>query len=341
MELATISNNLKSITGKFNLQPVTSRLQQLRLFQALYLVALIMQFSFIFGGDLSYDQLLNVGLLALAAMAVELWPKVVATWETLLGRVIIILTYAIIGNFAVAFASLKLNEIVGIDPSPLFYSISFVTLLMAPMWILTITLLAMAFYMVFIQFAVLFRVIMRLLRIAHDKDGKDIKYPITTAIVRLILAPSMFFVLVMALNSYSGDLSTISFSSGKGENKQSIPSQELLEELKQSFQTNAEIQVSDLNTVANTESDDNAPQVEQLRDHLEQEEADSNNMKGLNKLIAAFVHHVELYPKIQCIKSNEEHALYVGENDILVSKPNPDSPTGYDFSVRTCTLKSY
>ena len=316
---------------------MSSRFNQLKLFQKFYLFALFLLLLLAINDDLTDSNLNSIGLIALLALAIELWPKVVATWETLLGRVLIILSYAIIGNFSFAFAGQELNKIVGIDPSPLYYSISFVTLVMAPLGILFMTLLVMIFYMIFIQVALLFKVLMRLLRIGHGKKNNGIKYPITTALSRLILAAPMFMTLEAAIGSYSGDLSDVSFSARKSNSQQEpvkLGTQDVLDEIKNELKK-AAVE----NKAKEVDSTEPKPAFTELAEALEMNEKEP--ITRLDQAIAAFVHNVELFKHSQCVKAENEHVMYIGENDILVSKPNPNSKTGYDFSVRPCTLKSY
>ena len=310
------------------LKPITERLAHLKLFQSLYLLALVLMLVFAIQGAFEKTKIVVVGLIALTALAIELWPKFVMIWETLLGRVIIILTYAVIGNFAVAFAARKLNEIVGIDPSPLFYSISFATLIMAPAWILTLTLFAMALYTIAIQIGVLLRVGLKYLRLIKNEQN-GMRYPITTAFTRLILMPAMFTTLVSGIESYDGR-STINVVNKQG--RQAEDSKELTEAVEPEL-------------LESTGEAKDAKSAEELPGALEQAAENDNEQEdenmNLDKLIAAFVHNVELFEYSQCIKAKNEHVIYIGESDILVSRPNPDSQFGYDFSVRSCTLKSY
>jgi len=329
-------------------KPIKERLSHLKLFQSLYLIALLLMLAFAMQDAFEEGNVIFVGMIALAALAIELWPKFVAIWETLLGRVVIILSYAIIGNFAVAFASQKLNEIVGIDPSPLFYSISFATLLMAPIWILTMTLLAMALYTIAIQIGVLLKVTLKKLRLIKNEDD-GMRYPVTTAFTRLILMPAMFMTLVSAIDSYGGDATARVVD----EQGQEIESKSLIsaisEEFSKSQRQSAEPEVAEQKLPENESSDSSPSENNQaISDDTENDSEDKNadanedvNKVNLDRIIAAFVHHVELFKYSQCIKTKKEHVIYIGDSDILVSKYVPDSRYGYEFSVRPCTLKSY
>ena len=314
-------------------QKVIEYTKPLTVWQKLYFFSFfIVVFELIFGSepvDLSV-----AGLVALAALSIELWPKFVHLWESILGRVLVLATYIIVTNFAIAAASHQLNQIVGIDPSSLFYATGFVSVLMAPVWIVVITLIGMLLYAIFKYLWFFITLIPWLIGLYEKTPNKVEKLPKTTRLAKIIMLPVMFMALVSILELY-GDTddnfiadAVDSFEQGKS----------VGEEL----------------AAGNTEQ----AAAELDKPQTEQQESDSGVELGevsvngvsvgnwskynrMNRMIATFVYYVEGFKYSQCQKMDEqERIVSLGEYDILGITPD-DSDIGYKFTVRPCKLKSY
>lgn len=317
-----------------------NRFQQLTAPQKVYIYAFVLLVIYYFTDD--WLSLSTVGFVAIIAMSMEVWPKFVRAWNNLLGRFIIIVCYAIIANFAVAFAAQKLNEIIGIDPSSLFYSIGFATLLMAPIWMLSLSALVMAFYTIVLQVWVLIRLILKLLRVEKYVNTYTPQTRLSMVVLKLFLIPSMFSTLFATLTYYDGDIDANEIERAIAvleENEEKIP----LVAVHHKDATPILAKSTTSNGI--TETTVTPPLGEDSQDEIvaERSASDENDDFNVsyNTLIATFVHNVELFQFSQCIKSKEERVVFIGEFDILVSAPDDDAPYGYRFSVRNCELKSY
>lgn len=253
------------------------------------------------------------GTIALCGLFIEMWPRFVGIWESLLGRVAIISTYIVVANLAVNVASQKLNEIVGIDPSPLFYSTGFVTLLMAPIWLLFVTLVVMLSYMLVVHSLLLLRLAARVTKLNVMASTSKQVYELRTALLKTIVIPVMFVPVVASIETYGY------------------------------FLVDGSIEITGVRV---DEEFVRESEVKKGQGELEAESggqlitANSGMRLDINKTIASFIFNIDLYAFSQCEKSKEERAMFIGETDILVAKRNENSRSGYDFVVRQCQLNN-
>lgn len=344
-------------------QKVKEHSRHLPVWQKFYFLALIiLTFQVIFS-EVNYEL---IGAVALAAMAVEMWPKFVHIWETLLGRVIVVVTYAIIGNFVVAFAGHKLNEIVGIDPGSLFYATSFVSLLTAPIWIVTITLIVMLLYVAIKQVWFFVTFIPWILGLYEKTSNQVKRFPKITRVTRIAMMPFMFMFLVSVLELYgeeAGDETGFVQSFTEGVNE-GFNSEHTKKQIKDEIQKTRETEnltpeelkatqviedlliLEDDETVASAQAESNetkSPDAKPNKDDdiiLKSNGVTIGSGANLDKAIATFVYYVEGFKYSQCEKTEEERVVPLGEYDILAVKRD-DSEIGFHFSVRPCKLKDF
>jgi len=312
-------------------EPIRDKLDELKGWQQLYCLAIVLAvFEFVvFDSELSGYWL--VGAVALAGLAVELWPKFVSVWETLLGRILILMTYAILGHFVVAFANHELNKVVGVDPGPLIYATSFVSLLTAPLWILTLTLVAMLTYVMVQQAWFFLTLIPRFLGLYRKSVGVNVKYPKFTRIGRLALLPFMMFSIVSSLETYGGNFGP--------------KTDEFAKDFMKDMNLEGPEKPTDENSTQSDESEMAAKSAEDESNTslslVRVNDFEITTATRMESIIATFVHYVEGFQYSQCEKTDKERVLPIGEYDILVSTPDKTEPKGYRFSVRPCQLKTF
>lgn len=313
-------------------QKVIEYTSVLTVWQKLYFFAFfIVLFEFIFAtgsADLSF-----AGLIALAALSIELWPKFVHLWESILGRVLVLATYIIVTNFAIAAASHQLNQIVGIDPSNLFYATGFVSVLMAPVWIVGITLIGMLLYVIAKYVWFLVTLVPWLIGLYEKRANKVEHLAKTTRVAKILLVPVMFMALVSVLELYSdSDVDILTDSVDSFEENTAAAEADKATTTKQALTEAGQ---------ANTQNDFD-DKATQIKDISINGMSVNSWVKGndMNRLIATFVYYVEGFKYSQCEKTEQERLVSIGEYDVLAIAPD-DSQLGYQFTVRPCQLKSY
>ncbi|MDM7859401.1 hypothetical protein QTP81_02125 [Alteromonas sp. ASW11-36] len=270
--------------------------------QRIYVGAFLYLLLMLIFGDVG-ESVNTVGVLAFIALALETWPLIVKIWSSLLGRILLILFYIIVTNLAVATGAQMLNKIVGIDPAFLFYSKGFVTLLIAPLWILSLTLLIMLVYFVFLQLALMFKLALRLLRFKFHLANQKLAYPTRTAVLKMFLIPFMFATSVSLIERYGKWFGEVDFQV---------------------------VSVSDDSTDGNMAKDANDTEATDFPDHG----------FSTQRLIAEFVYHFEAFEYSECQKDEDQRALFVGEQQVLLIRKNSQKRSGHEFVVMPCVLTS-
>lgn len=336
---------------------------QFNLSQRFYILALALLILIPIFSEFGDANLPLVGVIASLGLAAEVWPKFVKAWESLLGRILIVFFYALVTNLAVAIAAQNINRITGVEPSSLFYSLGFTTLIMAPFWLIGLTVVGMTFYMIFVQILLILKLFARLfakvLGIPKAPYTGTLKFPVWTSIARLVLLPIMLFTMGTAIEKYSGGFtqnmgasisdselsfgrtewqaSSSSSNTNSASNVRNPSPSEVMDVIKKDF----------ANTVAEQQkqSEERDPATEVSDSSEKPEEANKSKRKdsfaNFDHLIASFIHTMEMFKYSQCVKAKDERVMSIGEFDILVSKPDDTSPSGYRFSVRTCKMKNY
>jgi len=149
------------------------------------------------------DYITVVGCIALIAMARELLSLFTKIWDTMLGKSIVLVLYAIVANFTLSLSAQKINMIVGVAPSELIYTQGLTTLMMLPFWILLLSVLALTFVFVGSQFKSIFFGLLRLLRLHHIKPENKEHFSGIFLIIRLIILPLVIMTLAQGLTWYS------------------------------------------------------------------------------------------------------------------------------------------
>ena len=322
--------------------------------QKLYLAALFVFVLFIFDETDDYTFFYLSGWIALAGMVADIWPGFIRVWNTFIGRVVVLVTYAIVANIAVAVAYQELNEIVGIDPSPLFYSLGFMILLIAPAFILTITMLVMLVVWMWQQTVFLVNLFLKLIRLKSFKLNSQIKHPTTTAFIKLFLIVPIVGAIISGFQMYDGiNISGVSVGqrcyddNGKTINCGTV-SQAFIEGVKHGWNEEKERQKQaenadgkEVTTAETTPADENAESDNTSEQVAKEQPAAPKEKFNMAKVVAGFVFEMELYERTQCVQAPDEKAMFIGEYDIFVARPNDQNPVGYDFYVRNCVVRSY
>ncbi|MGB0894827.1 MAG: hypothetical protein ACPGUD_10510 [Parashewanella sp.] len=160
-------------------QTIVTKIYVLSRPQKIYLIALFALLIF-------DDTPMFAVALASIAIIMECLPIITFIWNTLIGKAIILLIYAVIANFALANAASLVNQVVGVATIPFSYSHNFATLLYIPSWLTTTTLFGLLMLQVVL---ILYTIVLFALRaVGMTKFMSLSKYPyvLITMLVRLL-----------------------------------------------------------------------------------------------------------------------------------------------------------
>jgi hypothetical protein len=350
-KINTVRNKFKAWHLRFR-----ERLSLLHPNQVIYLIALAIYL--LSDGNLDEENfdLWLVGLLAFFGMARELWSIFIKVWESTLGRLILIVLYAALANYTLAMASQKVNEVIGADPTYLYHTQGLVTFLLLPLWVLSVSVAAMALTFGFLQVFRLFGGVLVFLRLRRKRKNTKEVFPKTFIIIRLILVVPVVLTLSYSLSWYGEQLNLEAtpgvhiYKTADNETQTAIKDLSLTiiderlsetdvdeQEREELLSARAEIIAATNNQEKNTESATNDSQSPEL----EKTEADApTQAKFLEKLIAAFVYNYEAFQYSHCAKADNERVVYISEEHILAVSKDESASIGYIFSTRDCISKS-
>jgi len=303
------------------------------------------------------DYITVIGCIALIAMARELWGLFTQIWDTMFGKSIVLVLYAIVANFTLSLSAQKINIIVGVAPSELIYTQGLTTLMMLPFWILLLSVLALTFVFVGAQFKSLFFGLLRFLRLHHIKPENREHFSGVFLVIRLIILPLVIMTLAQGLTWYSQKIhiQNLSFDINdllSKEQKINLESEtkdvkkELATELEAEFGTKIDKSAM---TVIETKLEVSEEDVSAAIKEIAPAEAkifrlggdidlSSSELTLFDRAIASFVYHFEAFEFSRCKISKTERAVPLNENDILVVEKD-NSDIGFKFSARLCELK--
>ncbi|UTA47506.1 hypothetical protein L1F30_15295 [Simiduia sp. 21SJ11W-1] len=144
-------------------------------------------------------------LIALAALAVDFWPRIADAWHSLLGKAIILLFYAIVANFALALSASVVNEVTGLPATAFPYAHNAAILLNVPVFAFGISLIALVVLQLLLPFYILLLLALRALGFHQARILRSNHFPIITLVVRFCLCLLVTVQGVNAINDTSDD----------------------------------------------------------------------------------------------------------------------------------------
>jgi hypothetical protein len=153
---------------------------------------------------------LMVAIIIIALLS-ELWPKLMKFWDSLPGKAVILIFYAFIANYALAYAAGAINDITGVSADHFPYTHNLSLMLSLPSWFFISTLSILLLVPLLQPFYVLLLLFMRPFGLHTMWHPPEYRFPIITSFVRMTLCVMLFiFVLMFTFTSgMFGGMSTM------------------------------------------------------------------------------------------------------------------------------------
>lgn len=300
------------------------RFSLLTLSQWTYFFALLALIVLVEDGEWSNRSLTWVGLIAAVGISREIWQLFHRLWNTTLGKGVFLVLYAATANFAIAIAALKVNNIAGIEPAPLRFTLGFTTLIMLPMWIFIASVIMAVLMLMLGNLWLMLVLLLRVVRIRLPTHWEDRSFAILTMFLRLILLPIVILALYFVIKPYADQLhmfdTTITVVDDRALNEQQKAQLDAL---------NGEAREAFLVALAR----EGVVEVESMS--KKKSAIDKAHPGWINIMIASFIYEMETYPYSACAKREEERVLTIDDYSMLVATKD-DSPLGVSFSVKPC-----
>lgn len=259
------------------------------------------------------DNLTVVGAIAGLGLIREIWHLFSRIWEHILGKAILLVLYAGTANFALAISALKINQIAGIEPAPFVFTLGFTTLMMLPMWIVVATVVFLSTALVLGNLWLFTAFMLRLLRVKVSVHWEDKSFVVITMILRIILIPTLIFLLISMIDPYFKQLDVFD------QPIEIYDSSDFTEEQRAALQ----------------QVEDQAARRELIDQFLKENNEEEPPARILDELIAAFIYQFETYPYSACQKAEHQRSLVIDENMLFVAEKS-DTDLGFSFGVTLC-----
>lgn len=290
--------------------------QQLDLAQRCYLLSALLVVGWL--GTFSTQPLLLglLGVTLFGAVISDIWQGFVRIWHSLPGKAFILVCYAVLANFCFALADSSVNNLIGVRPEVVPFSVNLTLMLLAPFWSFLLAFALLTLYLLLHTIKVMLLLMLRPLgvRSHHILNGS---YPKLSLMARLCFLPVVFMYMAAAMTGYlTGNTAAL-----------------------QMFQ--AEDAAPSSVVMPGTTDTPDVAEPEDLNINLFGPE--SSGIRGfnpevpwINKTVAWFLYQVESLGKSQCLLQGDEHLVHLNDYEVLVITPDGKRPYGYRYQVRAC-----
>lgn len=290
--------------------------QQLDLAQRCYLLSALLVVGWL-GTFSTQPWLLGLlGVTLFCAVISDIWQGFVRIWHSLPGKAFILVCYAVLANFCFALADSSVNNLIGVRPEVVPFSVNLTLMLLAPFWSFLLAFALLTLYLLLHTIKVMLLLMLRPLgvRSHHILNGS---YPKLSLMARLCFLPVVFMYMAAAMTGYlTGNTAAL-----------------------QMFQ--AEDAAPSSVVMPGTTDTPDVAEPEDLNINLFGPE--SSGIRGfnpevpwINKTVAWFLYQVESLGKSQCLLQGDEHLVHLNDYEVLVITPDGKRPYGYRYQVRAC-----
>jgi hypothetical protein len=285
--------------------------QQLDLAQRCYLVSTLLVLGWMLSLGTQPWLLGFLGVSLFGAVISDIWQGFVRIWHSLPGKAFILVCYAVLANFCFALADSSVNNLIGVRPDVVPFSVNLTLMLLAPFWsfILAFALLTVYLLLHTLKFCLLLLLRPLGVRSHHLQNGS---YPKLSLAIRVAFLPVVFMYLTAAMTGYlTGDTAALDMFQAEDAAVQAPSS--------------VEHKTSDID-------------IDLFKTEPEPYDLSGINPQvgWINRSVARFLYSVESLSKSQCVMQGTEHLVHLNDFEVLVITPDPKQPYGYRYQVRAC-----
>ena len=267
--------------------------------------------------------LYGMALALLVAVTLDMWHGFLRIWNSLAGKAVIIVFYAILGNFCFALAESQVNSLIGIRPDVVPYTVNLALFLLAPIWSFGLSLAALTLYTTLHAGKIALLLILRPLGVRSHHILGDEAYPVKTLIARIIYLPVFMSCLAVLPGVYvSGD---------------SRP----FETMFNGEPTTLTISSTDETSPASNDSSTGTTPSHAAKELQFNPSNGMPSVPWLNRTLARFLYRFESLGRSSCKMSGKEHVVHINDYEVLVITPDNKAETGYQYQVRLCGSVGY
>jgi len=287
---------------------------------------------------------LMVAIIIIALLS-ELWPKLMKFWDSLPGKAVILIFYAFIANYALAYAAGAINDITGVSADHFPYTHNLSLMLSLPSWFFISTLSILLLVPLLQPFYVLLLLFMRPFGLHTMWHPPEYRFPIITSFVRMTLCVMLFiFVLMFTFTSgMFGGMSTMfknvieSFSNTtvstnvtrEVDRELSTTAKQKEENIEQTEQVIAQAQQDQAPILSLNIGEGDAETISLS----ERAEAYDNKIK---KILAYFIYELEADSFSRCQVTEGSRMIELNDYEILEITQLDGEARSYKYEVKPC-----
>ena len=336
------------------IQPIWQKLQPAQRGYALATVCVVLWLlSFCSQQWLLYGMALTL----LYAVTMDMWQGFLRIWNSLAGKAVIVVFYAILGNFCFAMAESQVNNLIGIRTDVVPYTVNLTVLLLAPIWSFGLSLIVLTLYTMLHTSKIMLLLLLRPLGVrSHHILGEE-AYPVKTLLARVIYLPVFLSCLAALPSAYlTGDSSELSnLFSGEprlinltaDENTTDVPKDKVPDAAPQDAtaavaQSALQDGQANLPTVKNESQHQTAALITGRSTGATIDLSHGiPTIPWLNRTLAGFLYQIESMGRSSCVMSGAEHLVHINDYEVLVITPDKKAESGYQYQVRLCGSVGY
>lgn len=290
--------------------------QQLDLAQRCYLISTLLVIGGLIISEPYTWYLVLLGISLFGAVIIDIWHGFIRIWHSLPGKAFVLVCYAVLANFCFALADSSVNNLIGVRPDVVPFSVNLTVMLLAPFWSFLLAFFLLTLYLLLHTVKVMLLLMLRPfgVRSHHLLHGS---YPKLSLAARLGFLPVAFIYMSVAMVGYvTGDTDALNLIKTPATSPQT------------GISSNADVS----NQTRQTEK-----QVEDLFGPGASGISGINpEVKWINKTVAWFIYSVESLGKSQCLLRGAEHLVHLNDYEVLIITPDQNQPYGYHYQVRAC-----
>ena len=260
-------------------------------------------------------------LSTLIGLTIEFWPRFARAWDSLAGKAFILLLYATITNFALAFSAAIVNEVTGVSATHFNYTHNFALLLILPILAVGISLAALLVFQLLMPFYLFLLLVLKPFGIKLIRLFSKSEHPLFTNTIRFVAS---FAILVQLI--YLAD---------------------------DGAQIDKALASIDIEQPAQISDDAKESTIQQFTFGIQNESENNSNMgvvtvntgTGNNSiikgLIAAFAYQFEADIYSRCESPAGTRSIELNDYEVLHIQRKEDERFGYQFTVAKCVSPAF
>ncbi len=294
--------------------------------------------------------------IAFSALIMECLPIVHYSWRSLIGKAVILLTYAVIANFALANAASVVNQVTGVSSDFFTYSHNFAILLYIPAWVAAITIIGLVFFQIMSIAYVSAILLLKPFGIASKFNISKYPHPVITMVIRIAL--TLLIIVFLQNASETSQTKDLHVTETKDRSvMQSLAmkphSTEATDKTKSSFPVTND-NLNSLETTVDTLNfdidhyftgvsiEDTEPSIQFLMKAIKVIQSENeNDNKMIEKLVAHFIYYFDSDDQTRCQLEEGSRGVVLNDYEVLQITPDEQQQFGYNYHVRTCISPAF